>query len=106
MSLTTYTPTSFTPELIRQAKECVKKIYRPPGYQYHDGGVFLGGIIPNTQIQLNLLSKIDSQKRDKRTALMPALDKVNKRLGNNTLQVASQGIAKPWKMTQSFVSPQ
>ena len=98
------TPTSFTPELIRSAKECIKQIYQP-GYQYREAGVFLGGLISQSQIQLSLFSKIDSQQRDKRTALMATLDKVNKRWGSNTLQVASQGIKKPWKMNQSFVSP-
>jgi DNA polymerase V len=97
------TPTSFTPELIRSAKECIKQIYQP-GYQYREAGVFLGGLISQRQIQLSLFSKIDSQQRDKRTALMASLDKVNKRLGSNTLQVASRGIKKTWKMNQSFVS--
>jgi len=98
------TPTSFTPELIRIAKESIKQIYQP-GYQYREAGVFLGGLISQSRVQLSLFSKIDSQQRDKRTELMATLDKVNKRLGSNTLQVASQGIKKPWKMNQSSVSP-
>ena len=98
------TPTSFTPELIRKAKECVKQIYQP-GYQYHDGGVFLGGLISQNQIQLSLFSQANLTERNKRTELMATLDKVNKRWGRNTLQVASQGTKKPWKMNQSFVSP-
>ncbi|WAC07957.1 MAG: Y-family DNA polymerase [Thermodesulfobacteriota bacterium] len=98
------TPTSFTPELIRQAKECVQQIYRP-GYQYHDGGVSLGGLTSQKQIQISLFPKIDTQKRNKRTELMTTLDKVNRCWGRNTLQIASQGIKKPWKMNRSFVSP-
>lgn len=98
------TPTSFTPELIRQAKECVKKIYRS-GYQYHDGGVFLGELVSQKQIQLSLFSQADLIERNKKTELMATFDKVNRRWGRNTLQVASQGTKKLWKMNQSFVSP-
>jgi DNA polymerase V len=98
------TPTSFTPELIQIAKECIKRIYHP-GYQYHDAGVFLGGLISQNQIQLSLFSQANLKERNKRTELMATLDKVNRRLGNNTIQVASQGITKPWKMNQSFISP-
>jgi DNA polymerase V len=98
------TPTSFTPELICKAKECVKQIFQP-GYQYHDGGVFLGGLISQKQIQLSLFSQPNLKERNKKTELMATLDKVNKRWGRNTLQVASQGIKKPWKMNQSCVSP-
>ena len=84
--------------------ECVKQIYQP-GYQYHDGGVFLGGIISQNQIQLSLFSQANLKERNKKTELMATLDKVNKRWGRNTLQVASQGTKKPWKMNQSFISP-
>jgi DNA polymerase V len=98
------TPTAFTPELIRQAKECVKQIFRP-GYQYHDGGVFLGGFTSQQQIQLSLFSQADLTERNKKNELMATLDKVNKRWGRNTLQIASQGTTKAWKMNQSFVSP-
>ena len=98
------TPTSFTPELIHKAKECIKQIYQP-GYQYHEAGVFLGGLIPQNQIQLSLFSQANLTERNKRTELMATLDKVNRRWGSNTLQVASQGIKKAWKMNQSFISP-
>jgi DNA polymerase V len=104
ISSTFLTPTSFTPELIRIAKGCIKQIYQP-GYQYREAGVFLGGLISQSRVQLSLFSKIDSQQRDKRTALMASLDQINKRLGSNTIQVASQGTKKVWKMNQSSVSP-
>jgi len=98
------TPTAFTPKLIRQARECVKQIFRS-GYQYQRAGVFLGGITPKETIQLSLFSTLDPQERNKKTELMATLDKVNKRWGSNSLQFASQGIKKPWKMNQSFISP-
>jgi len=98
------TPTAFTPELIRIARECVKQIFQP-GYQYQRAGVFLGEIISQNQFQLSLFSQANPQERDKRKALMVTLDKVNKRWGSNTLQVASQGTKKAWKMNQSFISP-
>lgn len=98
------TPTAFTPELIRKARECIQQIYQP-GYKYQKAGVFLGGIIPQSQRQLSLFSQENLKERNKRTELMATLDKVNRRLGNNTLQVASQGTTKTWKMNQSFISP-
>jgi len=97
------TPTSFTPELIQIAKECIKRIYKP-GYQYHDAGVFLGGLVPQNRIQLSLFSQAGQKERNKKTDLMATVDKVNKRWGKNTIQIASQGIKKPWKMNQSFTS--
>jgi len=97
------TPSAFTPELIRNARKCIKQIYRP-GYQYHDAGVFLGGIVSQKQIQLSLFSQAKPTERNKRNELMATLDKVNRRWGNNSLQVASQGTTKTWKMNQSFIS--
>lgn len=98
------TPTSFTPELIRIARECVRQIFRP-GYQYQKAGVFLGGIIPQSQRQLSLFSQANLKERNKRTELMATMDRVNQRWGSNSLQVASQGTKKTWKMIQSFTSP-
>jgi len=97
------TPTAFTPDLIGTARKCAKQIYQP-GYQYHDAGVFLGGIISQNHIQLSLFSQVNLKERNRRTELMAALDKINRRLGNNTIQVASQGTTKPWKINQSFIS--
>ena len=98
------TPTSFTPELIRQAQECVKQIFKA-GYQYQKAGVFLSGIIPQSQRQLSLFSQENLKERNKKNELMATLDKVNKRWGSDSLQVASQGTTKTWKMNQSFTSP-
>jgi len=98
------TPTSFTPELIHIARECIQQIFRT-GYQYRRAGVFLGGITPKENIQLSLFSQASLTERNKRTELMATLNKVNRRWGKNTLQVASQGTKKAWKMNQSFVSP-
>jgi len=75
-----------------------------PGYQYRNAGVFLGGLIPQSRIQLSLFSQANQKERNKKAELMATLDKVNRRWGSNTIQVASQGIKKPWKMNQSFVS--
>jgi len=94
--------TSFTPKLIKYACECLKKIYRP-GYLYKKTGVIFTEIVPASGIQQSLFDINPDEARTRR--LMEAVDKVNGRLGRDTLRYAATGINRIWKMKRELCSP-
>lgn len=93
LTLTLSVATDSTPELIRQALQGIRKIYRE-SYQYKKAGVMLTGLIPASHIQTDLF---DLKDRVRSKRLMSALDSINERWGTGTLQYASDGLAKPWQ---------
>lgn len=94
--------TAYTPHLIHYAKEGLKEIYKS-GYQYHKVGVFLTGIIPRYQVQLNLFTNENINSIPK-TRLMAIMDSINSRWESDTIQCAAAGIRKDWRMKQSLKS--
>lgn len=90
-----------TPEIIRCALNGLKRIYRP-GYRYKKAGVLAAGIVPAGEVQGSLFDTID---RDKHRRLMEVTDRLNRRMGRDTLQFAVQGFAKSWKLRQERLSP-
>jgi DNA polymerase V len=103
ISCTLPTPTAYTPELICCAQACLRAIYRK-GYRYKKTGILLTGLTPTTGLQLNLFAKRKGNCADQK-AIMQAVDVLNQRYGRNTIQFASSGIDKRWKMLQSYKSP-
>ena len=103
LSCTLAAPSSYTPELIGCAQTCLKAIYRK-GYHYKKTGILLTGLMPAKGLQLGLFAghraAVSQQK-----AIMQAVDGLNQRYGRKTVQFASSGIDKRWKMLQSFKSP-
>jgi DNA polymerase V len=95
-------PSSYTPELISWAISRLELIYKP-GYRYKKTGVFLSGIVPEDQIQLNLFSQ--DYPHEKNQKLMKIVDKINSRWGTDTLKYASEGTKKEWKMKREKLSP-
>ncbi len=93
-------PTSYTPELINHCNQKLDIIYKP-GYLYKKAGVIFDGIIPEDKIQLHLFRKSDLDSNRK---LMKTVDYINTKWGRNTIQCASSGIQKKWKMRQSKLS--
>jgi DNA polymerase V len=94
-------PTDYTPEIIRQAQAGLKEIYRK-GYWYKKTGILLMGLCPYDGIQLNLFA---SRSMPENKKLMQTFDAINTRWGSNTIQFASSGIGKQWKMIQRYKSP-
>jgi len=103
LSCTLPSPTAYTPELISCAQACIRAIYRK-GYRYKKTGILLSGITPANGLQLNIFAGGRRTRGDEK-ALMHALDSLNRRYGSNTVQFASSGIDKRWKMLQSYKSP-
>ena len=92
-------PTAFTPDLIKQALEAVRAMYRP-GYGYRKAGVYLTKIVPNENVQPDLFGGFSLSAHYKQMRLMSIVDVINKVYGRDTLFFAGQGIARPWKMRQ------
>jgi DNA polymerase V len=93
-------PSSHTATLIKAALASLEAIYRP-GYHYQKAGVLLSDLVPEKHEQLHLFKAPNPND----TALMKAVDKINKRWGRNTIQSGSAGFAKRWHYRQLKKSP-
>ncbi len=94
-------PTSYTPELIRYATEILRRIYKE-GYRYKKAGVILNGIVPENEIQLNLLAKRRPLEKDR--AIMKAVDGINNKWGRDSIKYAATGIEQGWSMRRYRLS--
>jgi DNA polymerase V len=88
-------------ELIHYAILALKAIYRE-GYYYKKSGVIVTEIIPDNQIQYDLLDTVDREKHNK---LMQVLDGLTDRFGRSKVKVAAQGIGESWGLKSDFRSP-
>ena len=93
-------PTNIASELITAARIVLDHIYMK-GYKYKKAGVIVSGIIPSTEIQLNLFDKTDLPRYNR---LYKVIDCVNKKYGMNTLRLAAQGSGKKWNLKNEFIS--
>lgn len=91
-------PTDYTPELVRVAVDLARRVYKA-GYDYKKAGVMLTGLEPAGGRQLSFFERPTAEDA-RRGALMRALDEVNARHGRGTLQLAAEGLGKPWWMRQ------
>jgi DNA polymerase V len=96
-------PTAYTPDLIHYARQCLVTVFQD-GYQYRKAGVFLTGIVPCTQVQLNLFSEMGSHLTRKK-ALMSTMDSINRTWGSRAIFYAASGVQqKGWPMRQAMKS--
>ncbi|AKD05360.1 Y-family DNA polymerase [Pontibacter korlensis] len=93
--------TNSTLELVRYANIVLKAIYRD-GYRYQKSGVIVTEIIPEGQVQLDLL---DTVNREKHSQLMGVVDRLTDRFGRGMVKVAAQGTDNTWKLKSEFKSP-
>lgn len=94
-------PTASTQELLRYALEALGRIYRQ-GYDYRKAGVMLYGLVPADQLTGRLFS---SEMMEKFYRVMPAMDKLNRKYGKDTVRF---GVAQPngrWKTKAERCSP-
>jgi DNA polymerase V len=90
-------------EIIKAAKQLVVEIFEE-GAPYNRAGVSLSGIVPAGSIQGSFWSTPNTEKNAK---LSEVIDKINVRMGNNTVFFAACGEQKAgWKMRQDLLSPQ
>lgn len=95
-------PTNDTMQLVNVALWILKRIYKP-NYNYAKAGVMLGELVPEQGIQTDLFSQI--QVTPKSSRLMVAMDAINKKMGKESVKLASEGFTRPWKMKQENKSP-
>jgi DNA polymerase V len=79
----------------------LRKIYRS-GYRYQKARIMLAGLVSINDRQCDLFSLAEENKSGK---LMEVMDRINVRMGNGTLKLASEGFRQPWKMKQANRSP-
>jgi DNA polymerase V len=96
------TPSDDTRLLVNAALWGLKQIFKP-NYQYAKAGIMLSDLIEAEGIQTDLFSQV--QISPKTTKLMGVLDSINKKMGKESIKLASEGFKRPWKMKQGNKSP-
>ena len=86
------TATNDSIEIIKSTHKILARIYRSD-CSYKRAGVIVSGIVPETEIQLNLFMDQDIVKR---ASLMRVYDEVNTKMGKDTLRLSVQGIGRSW----------
>jgi len=95
-------PTDDTRQLVNVVLWGLKQIYRPH-FNYAKAGVMLSELVPAQGVQTDLFSQM--QGTLKSDELMAAIDKINRKMGKDSVKLASEGFRKPWKMKQDNKSP-
>ena len=102
MTLPLSTPTNDTMQLVNVALWILKRLYKP-NYNYAKAGVMLSELVPAQGVQTDLFSQV--QVSAKSSKLMLAMDAINKKMGKESIKLASEGFKSPWKMKQENKSP-
>jgi DNA polymerase V len=102
MSTSLFPPTAYTPDLINAALSLLELLY-VPGLEFKKAGVMLTEIIQEEDVPLTFMA--ENYLDDKRKVLMDIVDKVNHKLGQDTIFYAGSGIKKDWEMKRAKLSP-
>ena len=94
-------PVNNTIDLVKIALFGLKKIYMR-GYLFQKVEVTATGLLPESEVQLNLFSDWKGIKHDKVSTI---LDKLNQHYGAGTLRMAGEGINPRWSMKREFLRP-
>jgi len=97
MTIPMPSPTDDSRQLVKISLWALKRIYRP-GFNYAKAGVMLSEIVPKAGIQNDLFSQPASNQKSE--ALMSAMDDINRKMGRESIKLASEGFKRPWKMKQ------
>lgn len=102
MTIPLPSPTDDTRKLVNVALWVLKRLYRP-GYRYAKAGVMLSEIVPAAGCQTDLFADQTMSPNSER--LMTALDAINRKMGKDSVKLASEGMKRPWAMKQGNKSP-
>lgn len=94
--------TDDTRQLVNVALWGLKQIY-VPNLNYAKAGIMLGELVPAQGIQTDLFSVRSSNPKSDQ--LMATLDSINRKMGKESIKLASEGFSRPWKMKQDNKSP-
>lgn len=91
-----------TRHLVNVALWALKQMYRP-NLNYAKAGVMLGELVSAAGAQTDLFSQ--SPAIPKSNKLMATMDSINRKMGKESVKLASEGFKRPWKMRQENKSP-
>jgi DNA polymerase V len=94
-------PTDTTPELLERSLACADTLYRD-GCRFKSAGVILNGLVPASPMTIRMQ---DDEKWVKRRRLMQAVDRLNRRMGRDTVRFAAAGLRQQWKTKFEKRSP-
>jgi DNA polymerase V len=97
MTIPISSPTNDTMQLVNVALWILKHIYKP-NFNYAKAGVMLGELVPAQGVQSDMFSVV--QTSPKSSKLMVTMDAINKKMGKESIKLASEGFKRPWKMRQ------
>lgn len=90
-----------TPTILRASHALLERLYRE-GIGYKKAGVMLGGIEKDTGVTLDLFQAVETERNDKLSA---AMDAINQRWGKGTVQSASiKSPGQSWQMKRERLS--
>jgi len=92
-------PTDDSRQLANIALWALKQIYRP-NYSYAKAGVVLSELVTKQHLQNDLFARLPSSD-----ALMTVMDGINRKMGKESIKLASEGFVRPWRMKQGNKSP-
>lgn len=102
MTIPLPSPTNDTRQLVNVVLWGLRQIYKP-NYNYAKAGVMLGEIVSVEGAQTDLFCQV--QSLPKSSVLMTTMDSINRKMGKESIKLASEGFKRPWKMRQGNKSP-
>ncbi|MBB6460100.1 Y-family DNA polymerase [Flammeovirga kamogawensis] len=95
-------PTDDTSTLIKAVLPLLKAIFHEK-HNYRKAGVYITDIKPNTSRQLAIGTSCSAEELEKQSTLSATIDKINQKLGKNTLVFATQRLSAkhPFDMKQA-----
>ncbi len=102
MTIPLPSPTDDTRQLVKIALWALKQLYKGD-YNYAKAGVSLGDLIPRTSSQSDFF--MSAQPTSRSQSLMSTIDRINAKMGRESIKLASEGMAYAWRMRSSKKSP-
>ena len=77
------------------------------GFNYAKAGVMLGELVPAEGCLTDLFARdhLTSGTALKTNKLMTVMDGINRKMGKESIKLASEGFKRPWAMKQENKSP-
>jgi DNA polymerase V len=94
-------PTNDSRNIVKAALELSARIYRP-GHAYARSGV---GLLDLAGAGFHQQDLFTSGQAPRSQVMMEAIDRINRRYGQETLFLARQGVQRSWRMSRSMKSP-
>ncbi|MDQ3817128.1 MAG: DUF4113 domain-containing protein [Acidobacteriota bacterium] len=94
-------PTDTTIELMERATACTERIYQE-GRKFKSAGVMLNGLVPASPLTIRMHG---DDRWVKSRSLMKAIDRINARMGRDTIKFGASGFKQSWKTRFEKRSP-